>query len=180
MKALLTTATLVALFALASPAAASEYVEPTRRTESSPREWYGWQLLTSDAATLVTTTLLLGSFNDESYGQLNFAAGYLVGGPTIHVAHGNYGTAFGSLVLRAGLPTAGALVGCAAYGDNQEVLGCLPGAALGLVIGMGGAIALDAGVLAYRDEKPRPKTFEVMPSASLSRTGATFGLQGSF
>jgi hypothetical protein len=78
------------------------------------------------------------------------------------------------------LPTAGGLIGCASYDHHGEFLGCLPGALLGMVIGMGGAIALDAGVLAYRDEKPRPKTFEVMPSASLSKTGATFGLQGSF
>lgn len=180
MRALLTTATLVALFSLALPAAAHEYVEPARRSEASSREWYGWQILTSDATTLVTTTLLLGSMNDESYGQLNFAAGYLVGGPTIHVAHGNYATAFGSLLLRAGLPTAGGLIGCAAYGHNGEFLGCLPGAALGLMLGMGGAIALDTCVLAYGDEKPKPKTFEVMPSASLGRTGATFGLQGIF
>jgi len=177
MKTLLAASMLLSIVALSNPAAA----QTTETTETKPPQWYGWQTLTSDAATLVTTTLLLGSLKDESYGQYNFAAGYLFGGPTIHLAHGNVGTALGSLVLRAGLPTAGGLVGCAAYGNhNDEMFGCLPGAALGVLIGAGGAIALDAGVLSRDDGKPRRNTFEAMPTASMNKSGATFGLQGSF
>jgi len=173
MKAWLASALLFSALAIA-PAANAAVKEPPRT------EWYGWQILASDATTLVTSTLLLGSLRNENYGLVNLYGGFVLGGPIVHGVHGNPGRALGSLALRVVLPTAGGLIGCAAYDGHNEFFGCLPGAALGLAIGMGGAIALDSGVLGYTDGKPEPRTLGVVPSASFSRTGATFGLQGIF
>src|SRR5689334_1053511 len=125
MKALLATTTLLSLVSITSLSAAAETCEEAceETTTHTPitkpatkQEWYGWQILASDAATLATTGLLLGTLKNEDYGQFNFYAGYLVAAPTIHLAHGNVGTALGSFGLRAGLPLVGAFAGCAAYG----------------------------------------------------------------
>jgi hypothetical protein len=179
MRSLLAITTLLSALTVPAIAAADDTTEE-RLTHAHPTEWYGWQILTSDAATLATTLVLFNVEKNENVAGTNFYAGYLLGGPIVHAAHGNLGTAVGSLAVRAGMPIAGTFVGCAAYGDQSEMLGCLPGAALGFLIGMGGAIAIDASALAYRDAKPKPKSFEVLPSANMSKTGATFGLQGSF
>lgn len=166
--------TILSVLAFAAPASASEGETRT------PKQWYGWQVLASDAATVATTAVWLGAHNNELYGQLNFTAGYFLGAPIIHLAHGNYAQAGGSVALRAGLPFAGAMTGCAVYGDRDEWFGCLPGAALGMLLGMTAASTIDAAALSYADAKPRPRSFEVLPSANMSRTGATFGLQGVF
>lgn len=177
MRSFLAITTVLSALVLPAIAAADENTEERLTPKQT---YYGWQILVSDAATVATSALLLGSLNDESIGQLNFATGYLLGAPIIHAAHGNPGTAVGSLALRAGMPFVGAWVGCAAYYNEGEFLGCLPGAALGMMIGMGGAIAIDSAALGYADAKPKQKTFEVLPSGSVSSTGATFGLQGVF
>ncbi len=184
-------ATAIVTALAASPSAhashAEEQVEqfPTHSLTTPPphkarAEWYGWQILVTDVATVATTAVLLSVEHNESYGQYHFMGGYLSGGPIVHLTHRNYGQAVGSLAMRAALPVIGAYVGCAAYGQSGEMFGCLPGMAMGVLLGMVSATAADAAALSWADEKPRPKTFEVMPSASVTNKTATFGLQGIF
>jgi hypothetical protein len=155
-------------------------VSATANAEEKRTEWYGWQVLASDAATIATTAVLLNAHNNETYGQLNFTAGYFLGPSMIHLAHGNYAFAGASIAMRAGLPLAGGMTGCAVYGDRSDFLGCLPGAAIGMFLGMTAASTIDASALSYAEVRPRPKSFEVLPTASVSASGATFGLQGIF
>lgn len=110
---------------------------------------------------------------------------YVIGGPTVHFSHGNVGKGFGSLGLRVALPSVGALAGYAI-----DVSQCTPGyftfcglagGFLGFVIGVVSAIAIDAGVLAYKKVAPEDTSnrsarlaglsFVVLPSLSPDHAG---------
>lgn len=149
------------------------------RREEAPRS-YGWQTITADGATVVTTILVSQS---ESAPWV-FLGGYLFSGPVIHWAHGNVGTGFGSLAMRAAAPIAGAYMGCA-LDSGGGGYGCLGGAALGLLAGYITAVTVDAAALAYEDASGEQRvakrtTPTIVPSAAFRRDGATFGLQAMF
>ncbi len=74
---------------------------------------------------------------------------YAVGSPIIHVAHGNFLQACGSIGLRAALPLAGFALGAAADGASKHASGAAD-SVFGVVLGSAGAMAADAGVLAWR------------------------------
>jgi hypothetical protein len=140
-------------------------------------------------------------------------ATYLVGGPFVHVMHGAVGKGFGDFGLRLATPIVvgllGGLVGTAAYqspscnpgGSCDDGLGRLGGSlegfAIGGVLGIVGAVAMDAALLAYEplgqhrgDLEPPPRqphqqAIHIEPSVGvtperLGGTRATFGLMGTF
>jgi hypothetical protein len=114
------------------------------------RRWYGWQLLISDAAGVA---LLVTSFSEHI--QESPASGPLVGaslgilalgGPAIHLAHGRWQAALGSLGLRVGSAVLGALVGAALGSRNNSnpdadvppgLVGGIFGFGFGAIVGMG-------------------------------------------
>lgn len=177
MRLLLAAVTLLSMVSASGSALASEGVEHT----PIAKQWYGWQVLAADATTITTTVLLAGDSRGKELAQYNLIGGYLLGGPIIHLAHNNPGAAAGSIMIRAAMPVAGAFLGCDAHGPGDyDGFGCLPGAVLGGLIGMIGATTIDAAAFSYADVKPKPKSFEVLPTAGVNATGATFGLQGVF
>jgi hypothetical protein len=125
---------------------------PAANPEPAPltrEEWYGWQTLIADGAT--SLFLLPAAFVDDA-DPFAWAAvgGYLAGGPIVHVAHANYGRSVLSLALRAGLPVVLGMGGHGASGGGE--FGSV-GLVAGIGIGIAGAIAIDAALLAY-DEVP--------------------------
>lgn len=118
------------------------------------RRWYGWQTLVSDgAATLCFITAgTLGSADHERASQALAwlgLLGYEFAPGIVHFAHGHPGRGFASMGVRFGMPLAGAFVGASAASGCNGYECEAGGAALGLLAGMGGAIAMDAAVFAY-------------------------------
>ncbi len=192
----------VASLLLAS-AASARADEPTAPSASSfargprpaDREWYGWQVLLVDGASVVGTPLVAvaaSSAGATSAAVLVGLGGYFFGGPMVHAVHGRPGVALGSLALRVGLPVVGGIAGAMfdKCGNTREL--CLPAhAALGIVAGALGAIALDAGLLAYekeageearaRDARRSRRTIQLTPAIAPRREGGVdVGVSATF
>lgn len=140
----------------------------------TPTHWYGYQTLAVDGAALA---VLLPSFavtDPRASTALAFGSGatFLVGGPVVHWAHGADLKGFADLGIRVGLPlalgTIGGFIGRATWhptpcptmttdscGGPGPYAASFQGAAIGGFIGVAGAIALDAAVLA-REPLRRP------------------------
>jgi hypothetical protein len=129
--------------------------DETTPPETSPH-WYGWQTLLVDAGSLA---LLAAGVKAQSTTVGDLAGvSYVVGPPVVHVAHGRVGPGIGDAFLRLGVPVAFAVVGgliaadTASQDRSSEDAGLpvwLGGAAIGLVIGVVAAVALDAAALAW-------------------------------
>jgi hypothetical protein len=171
-----------------SVAPVSAFASEDAKTESY---WYGWQTLTADGLS-IATMMAGGAIKAPGLSYVG-AGGLFLGAPIVHFANARVGAGFGSLGLRVGMPTLGAMIGYAAAGPchDQSGFGCIfhgwGEAIVGGLIGMGGAIALDASVLAHGErevEHPRetglPRVTSVAPSFDpLSRT-ASVGMGGTF
>jgi hypothetical protein len=151
------------------------------------RVWYGWQTLVVDGAAF--STLLIGAVANGSSGSGDGGStlvgigllGYEFGPGIVHFVHRNPGRGFASFGVRLGLPLAGAVLG-ASLSSNCDGYRCEEGGAgAGLILGMLGAIALDAAVFAYDTRKPPPRgtTTTLMPVASLLPGRAWLGVAGS-
>lgn len=141
--------------------------DSVRKTE---REWYGGETLLVD---LVFVGTLAFSLPEESaVGTTIGIAGLWLGGPIVHGAHGQVEKALASGSMRVGLSGGGALVGLATSKDTDARR---RGALIGVLSGLGAAIAIDAAVLAWK-----PKTLELHPTASMSSGGFTLGAVAEF
>jgi hypothetical protein len=158
--------------------------------------WYGWQTLIADGASVAVTAL--GAASQIAPVGFMGVGGYLLGAPSVHVAHGNPGRAVGSLLLRAGLPVLGFAAGAAAFHqpDSQACAGreeCwnFSGLAEGLALGLAGiatSVALDAAVFAREsapsaidsDRAPSPTKATATPQLGYVRGGAVVGVGGRF
>jgi len=76
------------------------------------KHWYGWQTLLVDLGSVLTIPL----------GGVGLA-GYALGAPIVHLAHGQVGRGVGSLGLRLALPLVGGAVGCRVSGSDQHDIG---------------------------------------------------------
>jgi hypothetical protein len=152
-------------------------------TEAPGRIWYGWQTLIADG---VSTTVFLAAFDQNAGGSdgvnetLAWAGilGYELGAGMVHFAHRSPARAFASFGIRLGMPLAGAFLGGAAISNCNGNDCQATGIGIGFLLGMGGAIALDAAVLAYESPEPRKAAARIMPLVSLSRERAWLGLAG--
>jgi hypothetical protein len=175
------------------PGAAAVPSVPTDRAT----EWYGWQTLLADGASIgliIGGGVATGSGSNSSIGSMLSTVGslgYLIGGPIVHLANGRPLPALGSLGLRAGLPVGGGLVGIlvglaacdrSSGGDFGSGLCVVALGALGFVGGAIAAIAADAAWLARKPvEPPKPQQgMRWLPDLSLSPTGGSAGVRGSF
>ncbi|HSO40490.1 MAG TPA: hypothetical protein VLT33_48520 [Labilithrix sp.] len=156
--------------------------------------WYGWQTLLVDGASLLVLPAVAMTSDSAGGGLLLVAGGgYLLGGPIVHLAHGEVARAFASLGLRAGLPLVGGFVGVAAAKENcrGELCG-LGGAFVGAALGMVAATIIDPAALAYekvedessaRSDRPAPVRSRVAlsPLAGPRKEGGfDVGLGGTF
>lgn len=139
--------------------------EESREHLGPHRKWYGWQTLTIDGASF--GLLLAGAASDPGGGRssdltstllLASLLGYGFGPGVVHFMHNNTGRGFASFGLRLGMPIAGAIIGAAAASGCNRFLCEADGAGVGLLAGIGGAIAIDAALLAYEDQRPPPRS----------------------
>jgi hypothetical protein len=161
-------------FGWTSIAAAPSDASPPRATR-----WYGAYTLATDGAAL---GLALGGAALDRNGEALLAAsvgGYLLGGPIVHLAHGNPGRSLLSLGTRAGLPVVLAFAGVAVAGCGEgDGDFCGYGQALlGFGVGMVGAVVIDAAAIARDEVEPTPA---LAPALSVSRQAAWLGATGVF
>lgn len=167
------------------PAPAVVPPTPTRKAEKADAtrdRWYGWQVLVVDGVSLLVATPALPPLG---------VAGYVLGAPIVHAAHGSWGTAAGSVGLRVGLPLLGAFVGSEGL-DRGSCRELCVGGVIGAGAGILTAIALDAAALSWetvpvtkqdRDEaRARPaRSFAVSPGIAPRREGGVdVGVTGVF
>jgi hypothetical protein len=165
------------------------------RAEQEKRsEWYGWQMLLTDASAV---GLLAAAVATDST-ELGIASlgTYLVGGPIVHGLHRREGMAFASAGIRIGAPIVGAFVGASmedckggyGYADgsgDHDSCGAT-GIGLGILAGAGTAIAIDAAVFAREkrtESAPgliRAGTVHMTPGASLTRGRSELYIYGNF
>jgi hypothetical protein len=182
-RPLLTLLSLLALgsTALAQSPAAARPVSDAPRTQT----YRGWIAGTSAAA---LGLYVLGGLSEGENGRDTelsgplFAAGmggFVLSGPIVHAAHGNWVRAGGSLALRIGLPTLGMMAGFASAECSDDEIVC-GGDRIGpgWIIGAAVAAILDASFLAKKTE--RRKSPRVLPYASAKRGGGALGLTGYF
>jgi hypothetical protein len=171
--------------------APAKTAQPAAQTESY---WYGWQTLTSDAASISAVGTGI-KFETAPLAYLG-VAGYYLGAPIVHIAHGRVGVAFASLGLRLGLPSLGGAIGFATAGpctesERRGFFGCAfhgwNEAAIGGLIGLGAAIAIDSALLAHGKrpvDPPResgmPRLTSVAPSYDPATRAAAVGVGGTF
>jgi|SRR6185369_81191 len=168
MKQLVACSLALGLCALASSAFAEDaavQVEPPQREASAQpeRRWYGWQTLTSDAASV--GFLIGGIHAADGYGLYGGGhpgsdvlltaglAGYVGGGPALHFIHKRPAAAAGSIGLRLILPVLGGLISsglttCPRPGQEYGNCGTLE-LVMGVSAGAVAAVAIDAGLLSW-------------------------------
>jgi hypothetical protein len=173
-----------------SVAASAEQASPVDDDPAAGEEpryrWYGWQTLSTDAAALALALLAgtssgagISSSAGEALGWLALGT-YGLGAPAVHFVHRNPGRALGSFGIRLGMPIAGAFAGASLASGCDGFLCEASGAALGLLIGVGGAVAIDAAVLA-RETKPKHRDQRaglLVPLVSLTPQRAWLGVAG--
>lgn len=142
--------------------------------DATQAHWYGWQTLIADGASL---SALLAGGQEESLVALGLL-GYEFAPGIIHFAHRNPGRGFASFGIRLGMPLAGAFIGAALASNCNDNLCEAGGAAVGLLAGMGGAIAIDAAVFAYDDPKHPGRRVGLVPLVSLLPGRAWVGVAG--
>jgi len=154
--------------------------------EDERRKWYGWQTLVADGASFAS--LLVGaSLNDQRSTSGDIAdtlvwsglLGYELAPGIIHFAHRNPGRGFASFGLRLGMPLAAAFVG-ASLASSCNTNRCEgDGAGIGALLGMAGAMAIDAAVFAYDDPKRSSShRLGLLPVVSVTPQQAWIGLAG--
>jgi hypothetical protein len=129
---------------------------PETTPPESPRHWYGWQTLLVDAGSLAL--LVAGAEAQSSVVGGLAGMSYAAGPSFVHLAHGRGVQAIGDVLIRVGVPVAFAVAGgliavdTSSPNESSEEAGLpnwLGGAALGLVIGVVTAVAIDAAALAW-------------------------------
>jgi hypothetical protein len=166
---------------------------------------YRWQLAIADgvAAVSLSTAYEMIDHRAGSGTKAVLALGlgtYLIGGPAIHAAHGQYGRAGLSLVMRSLLPYLGAEIGSSYRpaglpNDEESHQGLVTGAVVGAVLASltdvfvvvpspSAAMPLPAGnpnAVRASGILPAARTaFTLAPSVLVSRDRAMMRLAGSF
>ena len=138
-------------------------------------EWYGWQTALVDVASLGLGAAVIGLSGNSSSGSgaenvagVLMVSTFVLGGPVVHAAHGQWGKAGASLGLRLGAPAAGALGGFLAGSascphDDGDVPCSAVGAGIGLIAGAATAIIVDAVMIAYEPEQTATRGVRVVP-----------------
>jgi hypothetical protein len=160
------------------------------RRPAEPREWYGWQALVIDGAAL-TAGVIATVRRDEpdrrkrigGLAVLPYVIGVLIS-PWVHAFHGRWGTALGSLALRAFAPALGVLAGlagyCAASGGADECTG--DGAVYGLLAGTILTATIDIALMSHESvdvSRTRASAGAVTPYVAPHADGLRAGIAGT-
>lgn len=158
--------------------------KPVAKPEATRERWYGWQGLIVDGASILLVTPAIPPLG---------VGGYFLGAPIVHAAHGRWGAAGGSVLLRIGLPVVGAIVANGGTSDRScGEFGCLR-AVVGAGVGILAAIAVDAAALSWetvpvtredradKDARSQRRSLAVAPGIAPRREGGVdVGLSGTF
>lgn len=175
---------------LEAPAVQAALALPPPPPKKTRSEWYGWQILLVDGASLASG-LAVGLAGKAEPGAAVGLTGYALGAPIVHWANGQVGAGFGSLALRVGTPISMAFWGYLAFAvtsDDPDAAGLAAGASA--IVGMAAAMVVDVAVLAKKQvpiEAPRAGArrkpqIQWTPTAGYDgkREAVTVGLAGSF
>lgn len=165
-------------FALSpSQPAGSELPAPPSKT------WYGWQTLGTDGIAILSFVLAASTEETVVLPAVGLGA-YLLGGPTVHATHGNWGRAAISFGMRAAIPvaTGGLLYAVNSCSDSSSDegwcdLGAAVAALFGGVVGATVASVLDASVVAWERTEPTP---QIVPTFGVNKSAAWLGVGGRF
>lgn len=146
---------------------------PTDAPEPKTKQWYGWETLICDGASVVTSPILIG------------IGGYFFCSPIVHLAHGqpihalaSFGTRFSAPIT---LALGGGLLDAAAQSDGRCELSCgVVGAVVGFGLGIVTAIAIDAAVLARKEVPRTEKKATVVPTGFAASGRMELGVVGTF
>ena len=139
---------------------------------------YGMHVFAADVASWVAVGI--GSDGESEGIAVVGGIGLFLGGPIVHLAHGNTAGAGYSLLARTGLPFAGGLIFSATC-DDRDSWDCLGSVIAGTVLGYGGALAIDWFYLAEKTEVIAPAGWaSLRPSVQLRDGGAQAGLAFDF
>ena len=194
---------LVALIVSSRPARAAETVDAPEASQTPQTSWYGWQTLAADGGAIgllalgfVVDHAKYGSTYDSTSRQnyelganvlwVSGFAGYVLGGPAVHWAHGHGSKGLASLGLRVGAPVAGMLAGllvgaaaCDSSNDAEFVPCPVAFGGIGFLLGAVAAPIVDAAVLAREPVTP-PSGPLVQAAFVPSGGGGKFVLAGRF
>jgi len=160
------------------------------RQPSVPRRWYGWQTFSADG---IAAGFFFAGVADDHNAPLLGVSGvtFAVGAPVVHLSHGQWEMALGSVGLRVVGPLLGAVIGSTQDGEtssdtsggNTSAKWTTTGVAIGGLV----ASAVDGLLLAY-DARPGPISapvrnqllkIELSPHLALTPHGLAIGLSGS-
>ena len=144
---------------LASVAVAAITTATARPARAEDGETYRGTMAIVDVASVA---VIAGAAAGESAPGIAVGfAGYALGSPIVHAAHGRWGTAGLAFGLRVGVPAVATLIGCGAgksgkHGGIGDAFGCLAGGALAAGAAVVAGVIIDYAVLASVDDSTTP------------------------
>lgn len=161
------------------PELAPPGLSPVTRHVTRPVPFHHWpgayhgRILAFDGLALLMFAGTAASDNESfiGIGLSATVATYALGGPIVHLGKGHPGRAFLSLTMRVGLPLVGYRLGESSGEDGN--------AALGVVLGLLTAMAVDDIVLA-RGERPHKPEPTWTPTARTTQGGVEIGVAAFF
>lgn len=148
-------------------------------------QWYGWQTLISDAASLSLFIAAAKTDDLDTRGGLVTASvgTFALGPPIIHLMHGQPLRSLGSFALRVGPPIAAvALFADGMDGNHSDGVAHLE-IVSGILIAtlfVPTAIVLDSAALAYKEVPPPNQAVRFAPTIVPIQSGSLVGVQGIF
>ena len=152
--------------------------DPTA-AKAAEKRWYGGPILLTDGIAYGSIGLGLGVWETAPVAIPVGVLTYALGGPIVHMAHGNWGRSAISMGGRIALPIVGLAIGAHAQDSDYDDGGDDRADALlgGVFAGMLGATLVDAALLAYEPVSESPA---VAPTVSVGRDHAFIGATGTF
>ena len=154
--------------------------DPTK-AKAAKKRWYGGPILVTDGIAYGSIALGFGVWETAPVAIPIGVLTYALGGPIVHMAHGNWGRSAISMGVRVASPIVGLAIGANAQNSNYDDSsggGDRAEALLGGVfVGMLAATLVDAALIAYEPVSESPT---VAPTVSLGKDHAFIGATGTF
>jgi hypothetical protein len=141
-----------------------------------PKRWYGLPILITDGVAYVLLATAVTNEKSRPITATLSLPAYALGGPITHAANAHWGRAGISLLMRAGLPFTGILIGASDCGGSGN---CASDAISGAIAGMVIASIVDVAALSWKTVEP-PRATSIEPSLALGRDAAWVGASGRF